>query len=500
MKKGAILLSAFLAVCGAREADAAAYASLIRVGTTAVPSATGTSISYVLNEAATSVTIEILDQSNAVVATFAGTTAIGLNTVAWNGRVDNAAGAFVADGNNNKVRITTAKTAPAGYVQITSQGHVSSSPAPAKTAMVDHAYPKALVVQNDQTSDQFGTVLVAFGYASYTPPTDAGAWMVLNSALDIVAGDNGYASRVLKHPTDDGTPPVPYDTAVWGGVWDGDRFYAVGQSDVVDGGVIFMSGLVTNGVFPAFTTDADPTGFSGAVGTIFPRFTTISTVSGNKYLFTTVGSGQVIASAVTDGSVTSAIPNILALTTTGLYSKQARFDSAGNMYFVGRRTGAGVGGRVFRWSAAQVAAAIAGGGSINQLTEANAQWDLTCVADPGEAVAVSVTFTPSGDVIYWDSDTGLYNIGNISTSSLVGNLPGTGTQILPAAGILNGSSPSETTSEVVSDAFGNLYLVDGGAEVVQSISPGGNSNTVVSAPPSQTFAIGGSSVDSWIKY
>lgn len=262
-----------------------------------------------------------------------------------------------------------------------------------------------------------------------------------------------------------------------------------------------MSGLVTSGVLPSFSADADPTGIAGAVGTIFPRFTSISTVSGNKYLFTTNGNSQVIATRVNNGAVVSSIPNILALATTGLYSKQTRVDSQGNLYFVGRRTAAGVGGKVFRWSSAQVASAIAGGGTTNQLTEANAQWTLTPVADPGEAVAVSITFAPNGDVIYWDSDTGLYNVGNISTTTLTGNIPGTGTQIVPAAGIINGSSPSETTSEVVSDAFGNLYLVDGGSEVIQSISPGGNSNTTVTAPTSQTFVIGTpSAVDSWPIY
>lgn len=175
MKKNAILLAALMAASAVGSVEAASYASRIRVGTTAVPTTGGTSISYVLNEPATSVTIQIVRLS-VVVATFPGTTTAGLNTVSWNGTVNNGAGANVGVGSGYKVVITTTKSAAAGYAAITSQGHISSSPLPVKTALVNHAYPKSLVIQNDQTSDQFGTVLVSFGYASYVPPCDAATY------------------------------------------------------------------------------------------------------------------------------------------------------------------------------------------------------------------------------------------------------------------------------------------------------------------------------------
>lgn len=80
MNKLSIVALAACAFALASAADAIPYASRVAVTNKSVSTNANIDVTYLLNEAAESVTVKLLDSTMATVATAVGTTAAGLNT------------------------------------------------------------------------------------------------------------------------------------------------------------------------------------------------------------------------------------------------------------------------------------------------------------------------------------------------------------------------------------------------------------------------------------
>ncbi len=116
----------------AGSALAVPYASFIRVSPLGVVPGAGADISYVLNEDADTVTIELIpDGGGAAVATTtfnspAAETTAGLQTVTWDGTDDFAGGAQVGDG-DYRVQITVDKSAAVGWAEFASNRSLNAN-------------------------------------------------------------------------------------------------------------------------------------------------------------------------------------------------------------------------------------------------------------------------------------------------------------------------------------------------------------------------------------
>ncbi|CAN5281448.1 hypothetical protein BH09SUM1_BH09SUM1_27780 [soil metagenome] len=102
------------------------FASDIRISSTNLAQTAGATITYKLGEAADTVTIDLLDSTDAVVGTFAGTATVGSNSVVWNGTTDNAAGSYLSLASNYKLRVTAAKNTASAWTIVRSHRSVGA--------------------------------------------------------------------------------------------------------------------------------------------------------------------------------------------------------------------------------------------------------------------------------------------------------------------------------------------------------------------------------------
>jgi hypothetical protein len=375
-----LLFAALLAGGLVSAAQAVPYAGQIRVSSLSVAQGVGLTINYQLNETADSVGIEIRNLSNVVVATFTGTAAQGANSVAWNGTADNAAGAAVTAGN---YRITANKNVPLGWTEFASNRSVGNyGTATILNTIFDGYSGRSFILSRNTDSPAFGYVL---GITSYLTTTNHAAAVVFDSDLSISAGDDGFASRKLKG-FGDGVA-ITNNTAFWDAVIDPDdptRVWATGQGGV--GAGANQTGLMTaSPILSDNLVDADP--FDRAA-VILPRGLEVKTISGTKYAFLTGGTG-IINRVVIDG--TNNVPDVAAVDILGVsavYSRDVRFDAAGNLYYTTRDV---AGGNIYRWDAALVASAVA-----DSLTPANASWTITGTATAANMMNAAIA--PNGDV------------------------------------------------------------------------------------------------------
>jgi hypothetical protein len=504
-KRSALVLAALVAIAAPQAIEATPYASNIRLASTSFAAGAGTTITYVLNQAATSTTIEIIDPLNNVVASFAGTATAGSNSVVWNGTVDNASGAIVPTGTGYRVRITANGPSVANWTRYKAQGATTSLPPMGDTDLATDWWPKGLTVNRDPDSDHFGNVYVGFGYQTLQP---AAAIMEFTADLEVKAGDNGLASRIMRHPGDDEVAPNPASYTVWGVSFDpedSNRLWYTGQatSNGNTGAKEYFTGVAVNGVFPQFATDADPSNV--VANGQFPRGLTIHRYGTTRYGFITFGNATVLVVTLdANNNFATLVGNILS--TTGWtnantrYSKNTRFDSAGNMYWGSQRINQTVGsenGKVYRWTAAAVQAAIANPGSA-PLTEANAS--AIVINDHvgvNQRVAGFEIHPISGDVYVFTPAQGMFNVGNTNTLSGTINLSLLSpllinTDFRPTNGNINAG-----TSDFWFDAVGNLVVCDGASENVFAFAPPSAvpTTTTFVAPPSQTFTITASTAD-----
>jgi hypothetical protein len=143
-------------------------------------------ITYRLNEAATSVTIEIFAESapSTPVRTLTGGTAQGLNTVNWDGTDGSTQ---VPDGNYSFRVIADDTVGHTSWEQINDTA----------SDLQQHFYgPRGIAVQTDQTSPYFGTIYVCEGYPGATASgrtTTGGIYAVGNDGSDIFGqGDTAF--------------------------------------------------------------------------------------------------------------------------------------------------------------------------------------------------------------------------------------------------------------------------------------------------------------------
>jgi hypothetical protein len=513
-KRSALVLAALVAIAAPQAIEATPYASKIRLASTSFAAGAGTTITYVLNQAATSTTIEIIDSLNNVVASFAGTATAGSNSVVWNGTVDNASGAIVPTGAGYRVRITANGPSLANWTRYKTQGAVTSVDLGGDKDVVDDFFPKGLAINTDPDSDHFGTTLVSFGYVQSSgtlAPCIAAAMMEFNADLEVAAGDNGYASRVLRHPNDDGTLPHPRSYTVWGAEWDPyepNRVWWTGQATVGSGtfgtnagSPEYFTGVGVAGVLPPVATNADPNSIQ--TNGLFPRSISVRNYGGTKYAFVTRGNAVIeVFSLNAANEFQTAIGNILdgnTLGSTTRYSKNVRFDSANNLYWMSQRINTTPGaedGRVYRWDAATVAAAIAD--PVNaKLTGTNASWTLINDIGMGTRRRIEgLAINAAGDV-YVLTSFSILNVGNVSTPTLNLNLSTLIPVIETNIHIRPGTFMGAGVSELQFDAAGNLIVVEGGGENIVAFAPPSAvpTTTTFLAPPSQTFTITASTAD-----
>lgn len=482
-----LILAALLACGLASAAHAVPVAGQIRVSSISVGQGVGLTITYRLNEAADSVGIELRDAgSNALVASFAGTAAQGANSVVWNGRVDNAAGALVAAG-SYRVRVTANKNVPLGWTEFASNRSVGQYGAAATLeTLFDGASPRSWLITHNTDSDTFGYLLAISSYA--TTPPHAGA-IVLNPELSVAAGDDGFASRKLKG-FGDGTAIIN-NTVFWDAAVDPNdaaRVFATGQAGT--GGAANQTGLMTATPLTAENlVEADP--FDRAA-VLLPRGMAMQSIMGTRYAFLTGGNGVINRVQV---NASNEVPDVAPEDILGVsadYSRDVRFDAAGNLYYSSRMA---AGGNIYRWNQAQVASA-----TVDSLTPANAVWTISGTATANQILGV--TITPTGDVfamVAAGTERGLYYIGNTASATLTKTLA-VADRVVDFTTIGTGWSPSTAGGRVACDIAGNLYACDNGAEVVRGFSPGGNTSIVVVAPTSQTFTVTAANVADWGLY
>jgi len=453
------------------------YASRIQLGSTLVIPGTGTSISYFLNQPGT-VQIEIVDAATAttVAATFAGTGTQGSNVVVWDGTVDNAGGAAVAEG-SYRVRITVDATAAAGWVEIASNSslgnYVPGTNATIYQTLWDGFSGMESLISQNPDEDAFGYILTSTSYS--TPRVDG--HVVFNTDLSILGGGDGQ-STWLNFPD-----VAANNQAVWGNCFDPEdptKVWVVGQSGAVN---------VMTGDWNAPTlTDVT----NGDTNVANARDIAVRVEGSSKYAYITNGSSQLWKCDVSTGVVTSS-ENILGLADTARYSKGADVDAAGNLYWTSRynNSSTGEGGVVLRWSAAQADAATAG-----SLTEANAEWNISFPT--GSSNIEGVTIDPDGNVYAAvinegglgspndGSLRGIYLLGNTATASNVKTLTLTD-RIYAYYG--DSSFFSTFGHGIAADFAGNLYYTDRSSEMIRAIGPEGTTSIEVLAPLSQNLEI-----------
>lgn len=489
MKKALALAGAMTLAAGS--VLAVPYASLIRVSDNTLLVGQGGTITYVLNESADTVTIEILDGTSTVVATFAGTTDQGVNSVAWDGTDDNSGGTEIGDGTGFTIRITADKTAAAAWELIAINQSDTIGDTFYTTAPLDainhkslwtRFRPHSVLVPKDTDSDDFGKILMPVSDTiGSSPDNPVAAVAVLNADLSVPANSSlqGYDTRVLRHPQSDGGTETTGFQDVW----------AI-AADPVNPGYYFVSGQATaprtqlsyGSLSDNIAADAN----TGALDLGAPRTTAVLDESGTRVLFQAAGTDTVNMYTV-DGSNQLVGPavDIIGIT-DGLYSKHVFLDSDGNLYWLSRATGTTADtGRVYRWPASLINSSLA----ADALTAANADSVVTIASGGNLGLLGELAELPNGDIIVAaggnTTDLYLINLGNKADSSLTQEIAST-----DAFFSLTGLASTINTYAVGidTDPFGNIYYASAnslfGAWV---ISPGGNTSIAIEAPASQAF-------------
>jgi len=462
-----------LAMAGA--AFAVPYASQIRVGDASITQGQNQTITYYINEAGGAAVIKIIKVSDSSeVASFSGTATQGLNTVIWNGRVDNAGGALVPIGNYRVKIIVTASKAP-GWVEIASNSSLGGYATPATMIQTiwDGFSGMEIVIPADPNKDSFGYILCST--SANVAPENHGH-VVFNPDLSCEDGGDGQ-SMWLKYG---GTFVSGTDyTICWGNCVDpddSDYIWVAGQSVfATHGGFMVMYGKYND------LNAADACGGFSVLDNA--RDIAVVKEGGTKYAYITIGNDIIYKSAITGNQLSGTPVDIVLCSTATRYGKGVDFDSAGNLYWSTRRTStSNTLGAIYRWNAATVQVAAAG-----SLNEANADWDIQF---PTGALNVEgVAISPAGDVYAaasGDGDgtvRGIYYLGNASTPLNKKTL-GPSDRIIAYPYNL-----STYAGGIQADYAGNVLFVNRSTEEIRAYGPGGDTSKAIVAPPSQNFEI-----------
>ncbi|MGI8907631.1 MAG: FlgD immunoglobulin-like domain containing protein [Candidatus Sumerlaeaceae bacterium] len=480
-----ILLSILLAAV-ASCSFAKPYPSLIRVSPATFVTG-GTNITYVLNEAGSTVTIEILNAGNAVVATFAGTAVRGDNTVHWDGTANNAGGAAIALG-AYKVRITAASNVAAAWTEFSSNAATDTVLTTVYKTLYPSFAPISMLIQPAQTSDNFGKVVCLTGNTQTIATNPCQAGITLNGALLTTDGTNGYASRLLRGDLDPAIGNSGSEVDYWGACFDPTTTEGIWIASQAGANKGFYA---ANSVADATTRLADPTNITGG----FPRSVAVRTEGANKFAFFASGTNTInkIQIDSVSGNLTGAATNIVSFADINRYGRKVKSDSAGNLYYGSRRNvSAGTGGALYRWSAAKVSAAP---GTL--LNEANADWNIQLPAASTNLSGPAIT--PAGDVYVYVCSDGIYTVGNASTATLSKTL-GAADLVVPLVisnNTFGNDIESDPAGNIIVNAIGTTAVANSQAGFVRGFSPGGNSSMTVTAPSSQAINIAPTAAEDW---
>ncbi len=477
MKRLAIFSISFLFLVSS--VFAVPFASQIRVSDTNPSPGVGMTIDYFINEAGGTVTIELFDSPTpgAAVASFAGTAAVGANSVVWDGTADNAGGTVVPVG-EYRVRITVDASSAAGFTEIASNSsvgnYVDSGNATLLQTLWDGFSPMEMLISQNPDADSFGFVLASTSYS--TPRIDG--HVVFNPDLTLFTGGDG-SSTWLNFP---GT--AANNQSVWGNCFDpegtDDFVWVCGQSG---------SENVMNGAWNAGTLTDQTNAIADLANA---RDIDVVVEGANKYAYVSNGTQQVWKCDVTANTVAaSPAPfNVLGLTATGRYSKAVDIDDAGNLYWTSRynNSTSGDGGVVYRWDAATVQSATAG-----SLTEANASWEVFVPTQASNTEGIAIA--PNGDVyLAVLNEDGLSNDGSLRGIYLIGNTAdATNKKTLTVSDRVFAYYSANLFSTfghgIAADFGGNIYFTDRSNEQIRCVSPGGTTSLAVDAPLSQTVTV-----------
>jgi hypothetical protein len=473
------------------------FASQLGRSNSIFPAPTDFKFTYFLNQTAATVTIKIkTDPGGTVVASFAGTTARGLNTVTWDGTNNNAGGTKLPEGNYTfSVDVTGSESA--GWNRIASNKTVASTKTTEYSTLPEGWPSRSIIVGTEPTQESYGIVFVSVA-DGVGNPGGVGPWVTT------LAKPNGI---FLLNPD-----TSPYNdtevylqnanmddyTTVWGAGWDPEDYslWVVGQG---------TAGTVFHGAWNS-ASSTDVTG--DQLATIQnSRSVAVKGTGASRTLYLCQGGGWIWRYEI------GTAPNLTGITRTDIlgpfgaddwYCKRLKFDTAGNAYWIGRYESApGTVAHLERWDAAVFDAATA-----NSLSNTNAAWNLqigTLIDANAGGIAVSVknVADPNDDEIYVSlnstTECGVYALGAASQASKTGTITTTDRVIdLSAeAGTLSGYG-----CEITADLVGNIYLEDGASEVVYVYSPGGASNNSTPAPASKGFEVAPSNAaqGSWNLY
>ena len=439
------------------------------------------------HQAADTVLIEVVDDENAVLASFAGTTDQGANSVVWDLTVDNEGGDAVEDGTGYRVRITAEADQPEEWTWFAvNQSEFNEDYAiediywnegdlaPLNPRSLFHRFrAHSVAVPKNPDLDIFGHILCPSSesdWADHTRPHAGIIW--LNPDLTPPEGsEGGFNTRTLRHPNDP-------DDAGFQDIWyasedpaNPGHYFVTGQGGVTQ--LIYGDPLVDT-----FAINANPD--EVALGS--PRtHAVVGTDQTDRVIYFAAGGSVTRGDLNEDNQVVGPLVDILDV--SGFYSKHVFVDSEGNLIWLARDDGDAGGGAVHRWLAADVEGA--GEGS---LTAANADWAFTA---PDIDRLHEVAELPNGDIVV-ASTAGINVIGNVADTELSGVIdPNAAAFAFPGEVAL-----STYGTGIDADAFGNIYYATIGVTatprqgfVVAGLSPGGQSSTEVLAPLSQTVTI-----------
>jgi len=450
-------------------AFAVPYASLIRVSDAELQFG-GLTITYVLNHAPDTVTINIKNSGDATVATFAGTATQGRNSVLWDGTDTNAGGTLVAVATGYYVSITVDNN---DAVALTKYAENLSGGGGGGQVFVNFS-PTDAVTFDNHDSDYFGILLMTSSYPA------GGTYECIQFTMDGLTHDlqDGTTDSGAEHPA--GAAGANNGT-IWGLVHDPDDeniLWGAGQSAIAPQWYrVDVNSAIAGTVF----ADADDP--STPIGLLFPRDAALQNEGANKYLYYTRSNGFIGKVKITGSTLDhlDQTDNITSLT-ANTYSKDLEFDASGNLYWTSR-SGAPA-PRVYRWDSADVLAAPG-----TPLDEANATWVVDFPTTVERALGSTVVNGKLFTCTYSDDAIGnaIYEIGSTATGSIVGTAGETVGQEL-VSGADNPDS-SNAYSNISADQYGNLFTWDRGSERLQCWSPGGNTSITVDAPSSQDFDI-----------
>lgn len=448
------------------------YASKIRVTPTNFPPGAGSSINYIINEAGGTVVIDIIDTGSALtVATFAGTSSVGANTVVWDGTSNNAGGTEVGEG-NYRVKITVSASIAAGWVEIASNSSPYNTVWPSIYTTIWNGYsPMDVFTPLAPDADNFGIIQT-------TCATTTLIVGVVNFNADLSCFDGGDGSTLTLKAN----WPSPAYTDMWGTDFDPDdaeTIWIAGQTEPYD-----LSKGKWNDEFVTNVTDASNPGLTAQ----YARSVAMKKIGSDLFAFMCSGNGAIWKCKITGGRIDqtpgNAPVNISGIVVTR-YSKNVEFDSSGNLYFASRRAVSdGTGGAVLRWDASVVDTAVAG-----TLTDANASWFVQFPA--GALNVTGVAIARDGSVyasVSGDSDgtvKGVYLVGNVSQASNIITLT-TNDRIIPFP---SGYTPSTYGHCLGVDYAGNVLFADRSNEIIRCWGPQGTTSIDVLAPVSQNITI-----------